>query len=203
MDTGLIVIDNFYDDPDSIRDLALSCEYFPEKTSKGYPNGMAPWSGKMSKEAHSPENIDAVVSKLLHKNLRQMRQIDSGTFRISPETNVIGMFDNVLHADSHEDIYYAGVLYLSKGHDSTPGTIFYKQNSTKLDRAVSEEHIADITIHKEYNKVSKWTAHTTLNLVYNRLIIYPASKFHGPGPGFGTTDKTARLVQLFYWIDIK
>ena len=102
-----------------------------------------------------------------------------------------------------EDIYYAGVLYLSKGHDSTPGTIFYKQNSTKLDRAVSEEHIADITIHKEYNKVNKWTAHTISNLVYNRLIIYPASKFHGPGPGFGTTDETARLVQLFYWIDIK
>ena len=34
MDTGLIIIDNFYDDPDSIRDLALSCEYYPEKVSK-------------------------------------------------------------------------------------------------------------------------------------------------------------------------
>jgi len=203
MDTGLIVIDNFYDDPDSIRDLALSCEYYPEKTSKGYPNGNAPWSGKMSKECYSPDNVDAIVSKLLHKNLRQMRQIDSGTFRISPETNVIGMFDSILHADSHEDIYYAGVLYLSKNQDTTPGTIFYKQKSTNLDRAMSQDHIDNITRIEEHKDVDKWIAHTVSNIVYNRLLIYPAYKFHGIGPCFGTTDDTARIVQLFNWVDIK
>ena len=203
MDTGLIIIDNFYDDPDSMRDLALSCEYHPEKVSKGHPYGMAPWSGKMSKECHSPDNMDAIVSKLLHKNIRQMRQYDSGMFRITHKTNAIGMFDNDIHADNHEDIYYAGVLYLAKNQDTTPGTLFYKQKSTNLDRAINQDQVDSIERLKEHNDINNWIVHTVSNVVYNRLVIYPASKFHGPGPGFGTTDETARLVQLFSWVDIK
>ena len=203
MDTGLIVIDNFYDDPDSIRELALSCEYHPEKTSKSYPNGMAPWPGKMSKESHAPNWIDAVVSKLLHKNLRQMRQIDSGHFRISQATNECGMFDNMIHAGGSDDNCYAGVLYLSKDQETTPGTLFYKQNSTGLDRLIDEAHLKDILLKNEDKDVDKWTVHTVSNIVYNRLLIYPAYKFHGIGPCFGTTNETARIVQLFNWIDIK
>ena len=203
MDTGLIIIDNFYDDPESIRELALSCEYHPEKVSKGYPNGNAPWLGKMSKEAHSPNWIDAVVSKLLHKNLRQMRQMDSGMFRISQQTSDVGMFDNMIHADGHNDNYYAGVLYLSKDQEATPGTLFFKQNSTGLDRLIDDAHLKDIILKNEDKDVDKWTAHTVSNIVYNRLLIYPAYKFHGIGPCFGTTDDNARIVQLFNWIDIK
>jgi|TARA_R110000772_G_C13256381_1_gene434977 hypothetical protein len=203
MNTGLIVIDNFYDNPDSIRDIALSCDYYSEKVSKGYPNGNAPWSGKMSKDTHSPSWIDAVVSKYLNKNLRQMRQLDSGSFRLSRETNVLGMFDNALHADSHEDIYYAGVLYLSKDQHTVPGTLFYKHKETGADRALSNKQLSNMIESKDCNDLNKWDIHTTSNVVYNRLIIYPASKFHGPGPCFGVTDETARLVQLFNWIDIK
>ena len=203
MDTGLIVIDNFYDDPDSIRDLALSCEYFPEKTSNIFPFGNAPWPGKMSKEAHSPSWVDAKISKLLQKNLRQMRQDDSGRFRISKEINSVGMFDNMLHADSCKDNYYAGVVYLSKDHPNTPGTIFYERNSTSTDRLTSMNELKEIIGSSEFNDLSKWTAHTVSNIVYNRLLIYPAYKFHGIGPCFGTTDDTARIVQLFNWIDIK
>ena len=203
MDTGLIVIDNFYDDPDSIRDLALSCEYFPDKVSVLFPNGNAPWPGKMSKEAHSPSWVDAKISKLLQKNLRQMRQEDSGRFRISKEINSVGMFDNMLHADSCKDNYYAGVVYLSEDHQSTPGTIFYERNSTGTDRLTSIDELKEITRLGEFNDLSKWTVLTSSNVVYNRLIVYPASKFHGIGPVFGSTDDTARIVQLFNWIDIK
>jgi len=202
MDTGLIIIDNFYDDPDSMRDLALSCEYFPEKTSKSYPNGNAPWPGKMSKASHSPDNVDAIVSKLLHKNMRRAGQ-DSGMFRISQQTSDVGMFDNMIHADGHNDNYYAGVLYLSKDQEATPGTLFYKQNSTGLDRLIDDAHLKDIILKNEDKDVDKWTAHTVSNIVYNRLLIYPEYKFHGIGPCFGTTDDNARIIQLFNWIDIK
>ena len=197
MDASLTIIDDFYNDPDSVRDIALSCNYYSEKVSKGYPTGNAPWSGTMSKDAYSPSWIDTVVSKHLNKNLRQMRQLDSGHFRISKETNVVGMFDNLLHFDRHEEIYYAGVLYLSKDKHTTPGTLFYRHKETGVYKAPAE---IDRT---EFNDSSKWDIHTTSNVVYNRLIIYPASQFHGPGPCFGNTDDNARIVQLFNWIDIK
>ena len=203
MDASLTIIDNFYDEPDLVRDIALTCDYYPEKVSKGFPHGNAPWSGKMSKDAHSPAWIDAVVSKHLHKNLRQMRQLDSGKFRISKEEGQQGMFDNVVHADSSDNSYYAGVLYLSKDQESTPGTLFYKQNSTGLDRLLSIDQLNTLVLNEEDKDINQWNMHTSSNVVYNRLLIYPAYKFHGIGPCFGSTDDTARIVQIFTWIDIK
>jgi hypothetical protein len=203
MDAGLTIIDNFYNDPDSIRNQALSCEYYPEKVSKGYPNGNAPWPGKMSKEAFSPNWVDAYVSKYFNKNLRQMRQMDSGHFRISQATNEAGMFDNMIHADGFEEDYYAGVLYLSKEQETTVGTIFYKQNSTNLNTLQSNDHLQEMILNKEDKDTSKWTVQSLSNIVYNRLLIYPARLFHGIGPCFGNTDEDARIVQLFNWIDIK
>jgi hypothetical protein len=203
MDSSLIIIDNFYDDPDSVRDLALSCEYFPEKTSDAYPNGDAPWPGKMSKESHAPSWVDGVVSKRLHKNMRQTHDMLNGVFRIAKESQVKGILDNVVHTDGWEDNYYAGVLYLSKDREDIPGTMFYTQKSTGLDRIKDADHNKEIFRSNEDRDISKWHMNEGSNVVYNRLIIYPAYKFHGIGPAFGTTDDTARIVQLFTWIDIK
>lgn len=203
MNESLIILDNFYEDPDRIRDIALTCEYYPEKVSAGFPNGNAPWSGKMSKDAYNPSSIDAVVSKHLNRNMRQMRQLDSGKFRITYETNKTGMFDNKVHADGIDENYYAGVLYLSKDRESTEGTLFFKQKSTGLDYLASKEQLDTLILNGEDKDRDQWIVHTKSNVVYNRLIIYPANKFHGIGPSFGDTDENARIVQVFTWIDIK
>ena len=77
MNTSLIIIDNFYDEPDIIRDLALSSKYYPEKVSKGYPNGNAPWSGKMSKDAYSPSWICLLYTSPSPRDKRQSRMPSS------------------------------------------------------------------------------------------------------------------------------
>lgn len=200
MNLGLIIIDDFYDDPDSIRDIALSCEYFEDKKSLGYKFGNAPWPGKMSKKTHAPSWVDVKISKLLNKNIRQLRQIDTGAFRISKEGT---QSSNMLHADSAESTYYAGVVYLNKNKEDTPGTIFYKQKSTNSDRAINQAHLDQIVKDDEFNQLDKWTIHTVSNIVYNRFLLYPANKFHGIGPVFGDTDENARMVQIFNFIEIK
>lgn len=200
MNLGLIVIDDFYDDPDNIRDMALSSEYFEDKKSLGYKFGNAPWPGKMSKTVYAPSWIDAKISKILNKNIRQLRQIDTGAFRISQEGTKSA---NMLHADAADDSYYAGVLYLTKNREDTPGTIFYKQKSTGSDKALSQAHLDQIVKDNDFNKLDKWTVHTVSNIVYNRFLLYPASKFHGIGPVFGDKDEDARIVQIFNFTEIK
>lgn len=200
MNLGLIVIDDFYDDPDSIRELALSCEYFEDKKSIGYKFGNAPWPGKMSKKTYAPSWVDAKISKVLNKNIRQLRQIDTGAFRISKEGT---QSSNMLHADATDPSYYAGVVYLSKDREDTPGTIFYKQKSTNSDKALSQAHFDQIIKDDEFNQLDKWMIHTVSNIVYNRFLLYPANKFHGIGPVFGDTDENARMVQIFNFIEIK
>jgi hypothetical protein len=199
MNLGLIIIDDFYDDPDSIRDMALSSEYYEDKKSSGYKFGDAPWPGKMSKDTYSPTWIDVKISKILNKNMRQLRQMDNGSFRISKKGTVSS---NLLHADSVDANYYAGVLYLSKNREDTPGTIFYNQKSTNSDRALSKEHLKHIIQNNEFNQLDKWTIHTVSNIVYNRFLLYPANKFHGIGPVFGEQDEDARIVQIFNFIEI-
>lgn len=200
MNPGLIIIDDFYDDPDSIRDIALSSEYFEDKKSLGHKFGNAPWPGKMSKQTYAPTWIDLKISKLLNKNIRQLRQIDTGAFRISKEGT---QSSNMLHADGADDGLYAGVLYLSKNREDTPGTIFYKHKLTNTDKALNQEHLDQLMINDEFNQLDKWTVHTVSNIVYNRFLLYPANKFHGIGPVFGDRDDNARIIQIFNFIEIK
>jgi hypothetical protein len=195
MQIGLISIDNFYDDPDNVRDIALSSEYDSEGVSLGYRFGRAPWPGKMSKESHAINWVDAKVSKLLNKHLRQMPMWDSGKFRMSPKgTKSL----NVCHVDTVSKKHYAGVLYLNKNKSHVPGTIFYTHKNTGYDSAINNQQIMNLLKDGHDKDETQWEVNMTSNVVYNRLIIYPANKFHSPGDSFGT-GKNARLVQVFAW----
>lgn len=197
MNLGLIIIDDFYDDPDSIRELALSYEYAQDGFSEGYKFGNAPWAGKMSVNTHNPRWIDAKVSRILGKNLCQMRNMDSGKFRLSPEGTVS---KNVCHVDSIQKNYYAGVLYLNKDIVQ-PGTIFYTHKDTGMDRAIDSTQVINLLKHKDDQNLNKWDINMVSYVTYNRLIVYPANKFHSPGPSFGTGNDS-RLVQIFTWEEI-
>ena len=196
MTIGFLSIDNIYDDPYLVRDHALSCEYFSEKTSKSYPNGDAPYPGKMSKYGFYKSSIDIQVSKLLGKNAIQLRDVDSGKFRISKASDTS---DNVVHVDSVSSDVYAGVIYLNTPAqcDNIQGTILYKHKAGY--RSPNKEQLAEIIVSKQDKDLSYWTPELVSYMTWNRLVLYPGNYFHGIGPTFGDTDDTARLVQVFFW----
>jgi len=195
MKLGLITIDDFYDDPDSIRDLALSCEYSQEGFSEGYKHGNAPWAGKMSTASHSPNWVDAKISKLLNRHYRQMPQWDSGKFRNSNKGN---KSTNVCHVNTIAKNHYAGVVYLNKNKNDVPGTTFYTHKETGSDFAINNQHILNLMKNGHNEDPTAWEVNMISYIKYNRLIIFPANKFHSPGNGFGT-GKNTRLIQVFAW----
>lgn len=198
MKLGFVSIDDFYPDPDKVRNIALSSTYYAEGVSEGYKSGNAPWPGKMSIDPYYTNYVDITVSKLLNKNLRQLRNLDSSRFRVSSEgTKSV----NVCHADTIDSAYYAGVLYLNKNNNAMPGTIFYTHTETNSDSVTSIGHLENIIKNKHDKNIDCWSINMISNICYNRLIVYPANKFHGPGPSFGTGDD-ARLVQIFCWEEI-
>ena len=196
MTIGFLSIDNIYADPYLVRDHALSCEYFSEKTSKSYPNGNAPYPGKMSKHGFYKSSIDIQVSKVLGKNAIQLRNLDSGKFRISRASDTS---DNVVHVDSVNSDVYAGVIYLNTPEQcaNMQGTILYKHMSGY--RSPNKEQLSEIIVSKQNKDLSYWTPELVSYITWNRLVLYPANYFHGIGPTFGDTDDTARLVQVFFW----
>lgn len=202
MNVGLLSIDDFYEDPYAIRNIALTTQYFNPGYSMSHVNATAPWPGKMSSEAYSTSDVDLKVSKLLHKNLRQMRQYDSGRFRISKAGDVS---QNLLHVDNFDDTSYAGVLYLSLPEHckNIKGTIFYTHKATGKDSANNKEEVKNIILSNGYNDLSQWDINLISYMAFNRLIVYPANKFHGIGELFGDCDSNARLIQVFFWNEIK
>ncbi len=187
-----LVVDNFYTDPKSVRDMALSCEYMPTKHDNTFVFGSAPWPGKVSKESYSPKNLDLEISKLLNKQIRQLANQNSGRFRIS---NKDDSTTNLVHIDGSD---YAGVLYLNENCNNIPGTIFYTHKKSKLEYG-TKDVFQDLIFNNDVNDISKWDIDLISHIVFNRLIIYPANKFHGIGPLFGNDNTDSRLVQLFFW----
>ena len=208
MDKTFFVIDNFYNDPDQIRQKVLSGDgfsWFPNQTSYSFPNGNAPFLGKMTREKYVPDHqVDFVVSKVLGKNVAPIMRKDHGTFRLTLENEEENMFTHLVHSDGvyeENKNAWAGIVYLTPVTEEIEGTIFYK--NTVLNRSQCESKSDYDTIQKIGNdNPVQWRKELMSYFVYNRLIVYRGDLFHSPGPGFGTDDQSGRLIQLLFWEEL-
>ena len=197
------IIDNFYDDPDEIRSMALGMEYFPPKESSKHLNMEAPWPGKITKDCYKPEGLDSRVSKSLGKIVVSTPASlgISGFFRISKKHDTVASFCHIDNVTEITDTrQYAGVLYLNPNNDNT-GTIFYRHKHTGL---IIINTIYDLKkVEPDFNNQAAWEPIDRSEMGYNRLIIYDAATVHGYGHLFGTTDEDARLTQIFLFNEIE
>ncbi len=202
MNPTFITIDDFYEDPYKVREYALTCEYDDDKVSGNYNNGNAPWPGKMSKKPYLVPGLDLNVSKMLKRNVIQHLGKDSGKFRISKVTDTS---NNLVHADDSLNNFplYAGVVYLNPDVIDTEGTIFYKHKPSNERVLTSKDEYKRMVANGEDKDISYWQRELVSYVTWNRLIIYPGHMFHGIGPLFGSTDESARLVQVFFWETVK
>jgi hypothetical protein len=205
MDKTFFCIDNFYKDPDQIRHNVLSgtgFSWFPDKTSYSFPNGNAPFLGKMTRERYVPDHqIDLTVGKLLGKNVAPIMKKDHGCFRLTCKSEVNNMFTHSIHADGITDKDWAGVLYLTPVTEEIEGTILYKNTVLNKTR-FSEREDYDVIQRLGNDNPEQWQKELVSYFVYNRLVVYRADLFHAPGPAFGIDDESGRLIQLFMWEEL-
>lgn len=188
--SNFISIDDFYSEPDHVRAMAVAANYNHkgEDVDTGFI-AQGAWPGLTSIDIYKVPKIDTIVSKLLNKPARQVS--NSGKFRVSVDGDV---GRSPVHVDSTTDTIIAGVLYLSKTTWSIPGTIFYTHKETNKNTFETNLHSVN-----DFTNLDKWNVDMVSYVKYNRLILYPANRFHGPGPSFGSDINDARLVQLFLW----
>ena len=198
MSLSFFTIDDVYDDPDNIRDIALNAEYnLPGADIKMNVLANGNWPGITSLDVFKNNKIDGVISRILGLPVRQI--YNSGKFRLSFDND---MPKSPLHIDEVNDGVFAGVLYLNKLPCDTVGTILYKHKKTGAISANKTDHIK-IYNDGDMTNINCWDVDILSYIRYNRLIVYPANRYHGAGPSFGTSKDNARLVQLFLWQVIK
>lgn len=192
------IVDDFYANPDMVRQFALS----QEKNEKSDGN----YAGIMTKEPFiTQEHLDA-LSLLLNQ-------------QVKPSTSFCGKFRFTQGHEHHkQDIHFdpgdnncawAGVLYLTPNIQNTEGTIFWKHKRTGLEdiprsiQGINQYGWKDVDdlkvfLETEGTDYSLWEKTFQVPYKYNRLVLFRPWMFHSPGPSFGNSLETARSIQTFF-----
>lgn len=168
MNESILVIDNFLDNPDEIRQLSLECEYFTPLEDQG-------WRGYRSANWCENSSPYQDISKKIKRKVCEYFKIDEKDLRIkccfhycleSTKNTCIPSFEEYkFHTDP---FVLAGVIYLTPNPPPNSGTEFFNFNIKKIDN------------------------------VYNRLVSYPSNIIHGPQDLFGYDIMTSRITITFF-----
>ena len=191
---NVIVIDNFYTNPDKIREYALSLTYqSPEN------HGAVGYRSESGRKIL--EGTKEFFEKLLHKSIPNGN--NHGEWNYS--TNGCFQWCNarvpiVYHADSQQ---YAAILYLTPDAPPNCGTSFFRHKNYKIRNSEifskPDWHKSSL-IYRELNlDKTLWEIVDSIGNVYNRLVIFDAQYIHAVTEYFGEDINNSRLFQLFFF----
>ena len=197
-----LCVDNFYSDPDKVREFALAQTYTKPD------NGVYP--GKRTSELVNLDRtlFDSFCQRLfsIYYDLRKSEvdlEISTSFQLVEPYENDAQSLKNRgwIHVDSR-GVVFAGVVYLTPNIDGNCGTSLYQLIDESLfDTSSAKEDYYLHSIDNDFdgawartNSAFKETAR--FNNVYNRLISFDSETFHGINSFY--TDKEPRLTQPFF-----
>ena len=195
------IIDNFFDNPDEIRNYALTLEF-------NSPKGLYPGYRSEQIKIINPTLYNEINSRILSLFFNQYKD----ALDISVESQFQSIPKKFEEGWVHQDIdlnnrNIAGVIYLTPNPVLDCGTSIYRQ--------ISEPNYADLKLRNEYysngsvddiEKYKEGRARYNSNFektldvknVYNRLLIYDTSEFHKESGFFGSCKEDSRLTIVFF-----
>jgi len=194
----LIIVDDFLNNPQQLRDLGLAQDYPGMEEDTYFP-------GKNSKFAQPINGLTEQISQIVGEPLRVAEGAAHSKFRLAMEGD-IGTAG--VHID---DAHWSAMLYLSKPEDCRGGTDFFRHIPTDTDHAplsqedfiktgvTSVEQLWDDILWPHTNDRSKWEHLMRVPMRYNRLILFRPQQWHDAGPGFGDCPENARMVYMMFF----
>jgi len=188
----LVVVDNFYADPDSVRAYALSQEF---KHNEKYHKGAR------TERSYIPNWVGAEFGRLLGTEVTEFVGA-TGVFQYCVAK------DNVVyHYDTQQ---YAAMVYLSPDAPLQTGTQTLKSKITGLMTAATDEDATRLGKSKEeldalsFNSNNFYDSHNfeivdRVANVYNRLVIFNAQALHSATSYYGDTKENGRLFHLYFF----
>ena len=181
MNLNLIIVDNFYRDPDRVRSLALNSDFsehgnYPGRRTAAYLN----------------DEITRAIPTLIGQSIRDWEEdVANGSFQYTTCRD-----RTWIHADLHNA--WAGVLYLTPNAPTTGGTAFYKHLPTGFFYYPQDEELQNLC-DRDSQDYTKWQRLDVVANVYNRLILFNAKRFHASQDYFGHDLSDGRLFQTFFF----
>jgi len=200
MQQTAIVIDDFYADPEQVRQAALGLTY-PK------PSGEVFYPGRTSRQALLPPNANEMFSYMVREPIIGARRSTHGRFRYS----LVGAHRPAeVHIDPGKA--WAGLVYLTPDEYCRGGTEFFRHKKYKSDRApLSDEEAQRIfgmetrgeavrhLIYDDGHHLDRWERTMILPMKFNRCVLFRPWLWHTSGVDFGDSIETGRLVQLLFF----
>ena len=194
---NLMIVDDFIDSVDQVREAALKLEY---------PDIRGQFPGRNSLQRIRIDGLAEQVSYLVGESVIPIDPLEShGKCRLSLRSDT---GRGKVHIDH---CYWSGILYLSRPEDCAGGTDFFRHRRTQTDRApLTPADLAAMgyddfdkvhrdLIEREGTDESKWERTMTVPMRYNRLVLLRPWMWHTAGPGFGDRIENGRLVYLMFF----
>jgi len=178
---SFVVADNFYENPDSVRNFALSLDF---KAHEQYHKG------KRTDTCYRFPGLKERFEQLIGSKITGWDKYGTnGCFQYC-----IGGEQIVYHHDSQE---YAGVLFLTPDAPPQTGTTFYRSKHTKEMKVADKDH--GTVFQNGFLDPTAFDVVDVVGNVYNRVVLFDAKFIHAASCYFGTELKNGRLFQLFFF----
>lgn len=196
------IIDNFYKNPDQIRELALS---IPRTRNPKFLHGLPGSRVEIAYYfGHLGYIFEDIIRNLYPEDMDKVEQtyiqdcMNHARFLVNIQNS--NLPPRVPHVDaSYVGRYVVGV-YLNKPEECSGGTAFYKFKGSKY---VDLDNIdPDIKLYDKYLLESdgeNWEKLYLAEMKYNRAVLYRQNVLHTPYILPDTyTDESPRLIQMFF-----
>jgi len=197
MPTSMIIVDDFLDNAQALREASLRLTYPPQE-------GMFP--GRNSVERINIEGLAQQISRLVGEPLEAMPPPQSHAK--SRITFAADKGQAKVHVDA---AHWSGILYLSRPQDCRGGTEFFRHRATGTDRAPyddleaaalgfpSAKRMVDEILEADGTDDSKWEMTQRVPMRFNRLLLLRPWLWHTAGETFGDSLENGRLVYLMFF----
>jgi hypothetical protein len=178
MKTQIIVIDDFYSNPDQVREFALSQ---PFDVVGNYPGART--------VPHITDGVKNTLSEIMsHAGGKVTDWLESGGY--TGAFQICTSIDKTwIHADNYNT--WAGVCYLTPDAPLSSGTALYRHKSSGEFSKTNNDY--------EGNDYTKWDMVDYIANKYNRLVLYRGDLFHASLHYFGDNMYNGRLFQTFFF----
>lgn len=183
-----IIVDNFYEKPDDVRNFALSEEFSDGGFGMGY-------IGKRTIKQYLFDGLKERFEDIIGQKIKRWQEHDmNGKFQITYAGQPL-----VYHCDAQK---WAGMIYLTPDAPFECGTTLYAHKKTRArsyydngwDYSWKDVHLGDLHLDGTF-----FEPVDVLGNVYNRLVIFDGSNIHSASKYFGQIDSNARLWHMFFF----
>lgn len=187
------IVDNFYEDPDAVRDFALKQKFFPGEGAVG----------SRTRKQFFFKGVLEAFEELMGKTIIKDKEVAhswyhagiNGRFQWSPAGT-----ERVYHCDEQQ---YAAMVYLTPDAPPETGTNFFRHKTTKI-RHNSEIDWSTPIGHQVFPgdtflDKTRYETVDSIGNVYNRLVIFDGGMIHSASEYFGSKIENSRLHHMFFF----